>query len=378
MKPSAFISARLRFHASLPVAAVAISFFVMIIAGAVSDGFRREIHRGISSYAGDIQLTAKGADVFDGTQPVEADSAELTAILGLPAVESVQEVVYRAGIVRNEGSIQGVLVKGVEDSGLGQLEVSVPSWTAARLGLTEGTDMTTYFVGEQVRVRKFRIARLHESILTEGDYPVIFARIEDLRRLNGWNARECSALEVSLRDAYHDEDGINKAAWEVATRTQLVAVPLTHKYPQLFGWLELLDLNVLLILTLMTLVAGFNMISGLLIMLFRNVSTIGTLKSMGMQDRSISGVFLRVASRITLIGMAVGNALALLFCLLQDSTHLIKLNPVNYFVSFVPVAVNLPRILITDAVAYALIMLLMLIPTLFISRVDPAKTVRAE
>ena len=350
----------------------------MIIAGAVSDGFRREIHRGIASFAGDIQLTAKGGDALDGEESVTADSAEVAAIRALPVVKDVQEVVYRAGIIRNDGTIQGVLVKGIPDSGLGQLEVSVPFHLAARLGLSEGDDMTTYFVGEQVRVRKFHVAVLHESIVTTDDYPTVFARVEDMRRLNGWKRGECSALEVLLRDGHHDAAGINSVAWDVATRTHLVAVPLTRKYPQLFAWLELLDLNVLLILLLMTLVAGVNMISGLLIMLFRNISTIGTLKSMGMADRSIAGVFLRVASRITLVGMAIGNALALLFCLLQGTTHLIRLNPVNYFVSFVPVAVNLPRILITDVAAYVVIMLLMLIPTLFISRVDPAKTVRAE
>ena len=379
MKPAAFISSRLRFRAALPVAAVALSFLVMIIAGAVSDGFRREIHRGIASFSGDIQLTAKGGDVLNGADPLTADSAEVAAILALPQVESVQEAVYRAGIIRHEGTIQGVIVKGIPDSGLGQLDISVPSWLSERLGIGEGDDMTTYFVGEeQVRVRKFHVARLHESILTSDDYPTVFARVEDLRRLNGWTGSESSALEVMLGDGHHDAAHIDEAAWDVASCTRLVAMPLTRKYPQLFGWLELLDLNVLLILLLMTLVAGFNMISGLLIMLFRHVGTIGTLKSMGMGDGAIAGVFLRVASRITLVGMAIGNALALLFCVIQGTAHLIRLNPVNYFVSFVPVAVNLPRVLLTDVAAYVLIMLLMLIPTLFIARVDPAKTVRAE
>ena len=128
----------------------------------------------------------------------------------------------------------------------------------------------------------------------------------------------------------------------------------------------------------MTVVAGFNMISGLLILLFRNISTIGTLKSMGMGNRAIGGVFLRLSARIVAAGMLAGNAFALLFCFIQNSTHLIKLNPENYFVSFVPVSVNLPLVLIVDAVAFGIIMLLLLIPTLFISKVDPAVTVRVK
>ena len=145
---------------------------------------------------------------------------------------------------------------------------------------------------------------------------------------------------------------------------------------QSFDWLNLLDFNVWVILILMTVVAGFNMVSGLLILLFRSISTIGTLKSLGMTDRAIGKVFLRVSSRLVLTGMAIGNGLALLFCLVQGTWHLIKLNPVNYFVSWVPVHVNLPLILLADLVAYGAIMLILLIPTLFIARVDPAKTVR--
>ena len=133
-----------------------------------------------------------------------------------------------------------------------------------------------------------------------------------------------------------------------------------------------------MILVLMTIVAGFNMISGLLILLFRNISTIGTLKALGMTDLSISAIFLRVSSSLVLKGMGIGNALALLFCMLQGSTHMIRLNPENYYVSFVPVHLNPAGILLADLSAYLVIMLLLLIPSLYVSRVDPALTVRAK
>ncbi len=120
------------------------------------------------------------------------------------------------------------------------------------------------------------------------------------------------------------------------------------------------------------------MISGLLILLFRHISTIGTLKALGMANKQIAGVFLRVAARIVLAGMVIGNGAALLFCLLQDSTHLIRLNPENYFVSFVPVHIDPALVALVDVLAFAVIMLLLLIPTLFISKVDPAKTVRVR
>jgi lipoprotein-releasing system permease protein len=158
----------------------------------------------------------------------------------------------------------------------------------------------------------------------------------------------------------------------------LVASSLLDKYPQLFDWLNLIDFNALAVLLLMTVVAGFNMISGLLILLFRNISTIGTLKAMGMTDKSISSVFLRISSNLVLKGMLIGNAVALALCAVQSATHVLKLNPENYFISYVPLKVNVPMILLADALAYGVIMLLLLIPTGFISKVDPAVTVRAQ
>ena len=157
-----------------------------------------------------------------------------------------------------------------------------------------------------------------------------------------------------------------------------MTVTSRNRYPQIFDWLDLLDFNVLFILILMTLVAGFNMISGLLILLFRNISTIGLLKTLGMTDRSIAAVFLRASSSLVLKAMAIGNGVAFLLCLLQSTTHLLKLNPENYVVSFVPVHLDIPMILAADLAAYGAIMLLLLIPSLFISRVDPAQTVKAE
>lgn len=158
----------------------------------------------------------------------------------------------------------------------------------------------------------------------------------------------------------------------------MMARSLPDTYHQIFDWLDLIDGNVRVILLLMILVAGFNMISGLLIFLFRNISTIGTLKALGMNDRDISAVFMRVGTRTVAMGMAIGNVAAFAFCLLQDRTHLLKLNAANYFLSFVPVEMNVPGILAADAIAFAAILLLLRLPCLFISKVDPAQTVRVK
>ena len=388
MNAPRFIASKLRFKGKIAVLSVAISFFIMIIAVAISSGFRREIRSGVSTISGDIQLTPSMLNYVSEDDPVNASPAYLSALDSLPGVEFVTPVVYRAGIVKAWDLIQGVLFKGVPDRGdTVSLGVSIPSRLSEILGLQVGDKMLTYFVGERIKVRKFEITDIYPSIIESDESLLVRANLDDLQRLNGWDESEISALEVTLEDAYKSPARIEQMSGEVGTLAMLrstdvddptVATSVIRKYPALFSWLDLIDFNVLLILTLMTIVAGFNMISSLLILLFRHISTIGTLKSMGMTDRDISSVFLRVSSSLVLKGMLIGNAAALLFCLIQGTTHWIKLDPANYFVSFVPVSVNLPMILLADALAYGVIMLLLLIPCLFISKVDPARTVRAQ
>ena len=278
----------------------------------------------------------------------------------------------------------GVLFKGVPD-GPDSLGVRVPSRLARMLGLSAGDRLLTYFVGERVKVRNFHVTDIYPSILSGDENLVVFAGLSDMQRLNGWSSDEVSTVELGLADKRNTalEEMTDRVGTLVLLSTPEdedapLASSAIHKYPSIFSWLDLIDLNVVMILVLMTIVAGFNMISGLLILLFRNISTIGTLKSMGMTDRAISEVFLRVAANLVFKGMLIGNAIALLFCLVQGTTRLIRLNPDNYFVSFVPVHVNPLLIVGADVVSFAVILLLLLIPCLFISRVDPATTVRAQ
>ena len=389
MDASAFIARRLRFKGKLAMVSIAVSFFVMIVAVSVSSGFRKEIRRGVSAVSGDVQLTPSDMNFMGEDDPVSANPSYLESVKAMDGVAAVTPVVYRAGIVRNGEDIHGVLFKGLPatQSDTVDLGVRIPSRLSELLGIGKGDRMLTYFVGEKVKVRKFTVTEVYPSILDTEDALLVYASASDLQRLNGWEEDEVSALEVTLDDAHKSSMAIAAMSDEIGSAALMlsddlddavVATSVIQRYPQLFDWLNLIDFNVVFILILMTIVAGFNMISGLLILLFRNISTIGILKSMGMTDRSISGVFLRVSSNLVLKGMAAGNALALLFCLVQGTTHILKLNPSNYFVSFVPVAVNIPVIAVADVVSYMVIMLLLLLPCMFISRVDPARTVRAQ
>lgn len=389
MDAARFIAGRLRFKGRLAMVSIAVSFLVMIIAVSVSSGFRKEIRNGVSSISGDIQLTSSDMNYVNDEDPISGRPSYYDELAAVKGVKSINPVIYRAGIIKNGDNIHGVLFKGVEKAAedSSSLGVTIPSRLAEVLGIGVGDRMLTYFVGERVKVRKFNVAGIYQSLLDSDDALLVYASVDDMRRLNEWEDDEVSALEITLEDAYKSPAAIAQKNDEVGSLSlllskddddALVATSVIQKYPQLFSWLNLIDFNVLFILVLMTIVAGFNMISGLLILLFRNISTIGILKSMGMTDRNIAAVFLRVSSQLVLKGMAAGNALALLFCLIQGTTHVLRLDPSNYFVSFVPVAVNMPVIILADVLSYLVIMVLLLIPSLFISKVDPAKTVRAQ
>ena len=397
MDASLFIGRRLRFKGKIVTICVAVSFLVMIIAVSVSSGFRHEIRDGISSFAGDVQLTRPSMNYMEEGTPLGVSPSYLPKLEELPYTESIIPVVYRAGIVKQNEDIYGVVVKGVPGgvrSATGAdvadsvaLAVSIPASFAEVAGYAVGDRMLTYFVGAKMKVRQFLIADTYESGVDPDGKFLVYADIDDMRRLNGWTSDQASMLEVVLAPEYKSEKGMKEAASEIGfimnayeqdDDDTLIATSIVSKYPQLFSWLSLIDFNVFFILILMTIVAGFNMISGLLIMLFENISTIGLLKSLGMTDISISKVFLSSSAVLVLKGMAVGNAAGVLFCLIQGTTHLLRLNPENYFVSYVPVHLDFAAILAADAAAFAVIMLLLMIPSLFISKVDPAQTVRVR
>lgn len=387
MDASFFIAGRLRFKGNIAMICIAVSFLVMIIAVSVSSGFRHAIRSGLSDISGDIRITPPTLSVLDESLPIEADAAYRPYIEEVEGVSEIRPVVYKAGIVKSGDNIQGVLFKGMENDDTVSLAVSVPKRLAEIAGLQTGDRMLTYFVGESVKARQFTVTSVYDALVEADDKLVVYADISDLQRVNGWNASEVSCLEILLEDDMRNESDIESANDRIGTlinayssddEESVIASSSVSSYPQLFDWLSLIDFNVLLILILMTIVAGFNMISGLLIMLFENISTIGLLKSLGMTDRAISKVFLSSSAILVAKGMLAGNALAILFCIIQDTTKVLRLNPENYFVSFVPVKMDFGMILTADVLAFVLIMLLLLIPCIFISKVDPADTVRVR
>jgi len=389
MDASWFIASRLRFKGRVAMICIATSFLVMIVAVSISSGFRRELRSSLTELSGDVLITRPDMNMMRESDPISLSSPFLSYLEASGSVAETVPSVWRAGIVKSSEGMHGVVLKGISSPSFAadtlSLAVSIPRRFSQVSGLRPGDKMLAYFVGDDINLRSFTVAEVHDAIAETDDRHVVYASLSDMQRLNGWEADQVSAIEIRLDENLDSDEDIRNATQEIGSLVNLydpdenlVATSSVSRYPQLFNWLSLIDFNVGFILLLMTIVAGFNMISGLLIMLFENISTIGLLKSLGMTDSAIAKVFLSSSAILVGKGMAIGNTLALLFCLIQKTTHMISLNPENYYVSYVPVNVHVVSVLAADAVSFVVIMLLLLIPCIFISRVDPAQTVRVR
>ena len=410
MSASRFIASRLsegdsrlsRTSNTIAWVSVCLSVVVMIIAIAVVAGFKSEIRGRVAGFMGSVMLVQPGQSPINEHYPFAEGLSYVEQVRQLPDVTSVSGVAWRSGLVKTADNIDGLYFKGVDslydfsffDGCL--VEGTVPAYTgrisndvllsrtvATKLGLAVGDDVTVYFVGDEMKVRRFRLCGIFDAGFEEIDNRMAVADRRQVQRLNGWASDEVSTLEIRTKR------GVSPAAVERAVEEivlvysdeddpALFTMNIEKLYGHLFDWLNLLDFNVLMILVLMILVAGFNMISAILIILFEQISTIGLLKSLGMTTREVGHVFLLRAGAIVGKGLLWGNILGIGICLVQYFTHLMKLNPANYFVGFVPIQLNPLSIFLLDAVAALLILAIVSLSTRFISRVSPDRTLRVE
>jgi len=397
-----------RISNTIATLSVGISIAVMILSIAISNGFRNEIREKTSGFSGDITLSAPGVDITNHLYPIKPLSF-IGKLDSLPYIKRVAAVAYRTAILKSDDAIQGVMFKGVDGNYDMEFfakylqEGSLPDYSikkdsaskvmppsndimisrrlADMLGYKVGEKALAYFVDDNVQLRRFTIKGIFNAQLDELDKALVIADVRHISRVNGWKNGEVSGYEIVLDKksrASADEcaEGIEKILYEnTADEDDSVAAnTLEERFYILFDWLHLLDMNVLIILALMMAVAGFNMVSGLLIMLFERISQIGLFKALGMKDGDISKVFLYRSSFIVAKGMLIGDIIAILFCWLEKSYKVVTLDPSNYFVSYVPIDISVTTIIALNVAAFLLMMLILMIPCHMISRISPAKT----
>lgn len=381
---------------------VAVSVAIMIIAIVVVAGFKSEIREKSTGFMGSVVLVQPGEGPLNERHPFSENLSYRQKLSEIRGVEQLSGVCYRSGLIKTDENIHGLYFKGVDSlynlsffekslsegslpdfSGKMSFDALVSRRVASMMGYKVGDKMLAYFIGEDVKVRNFIISGIFDARLEEVDKSFIVVDRRQVQRLNGWDASQVSSIELRL-DENASIDAAAAAADEVIFSRgadkdpSLFVTSVKRIYPNLFDWLALLDLNVLMILALMMLVAGFNMISAILIILFKKISMIGLLKSMGMTDRGVAGVFRRVGAAIVCKGIFWGNILAIAIALIQKWTRVMTLDPASYFVSYVPIKFNIWQIVLVDVISAVVIMLILSLSTRFISKVSPDRSVKVS
>ncbi len=383
---------------------IALGLAVMIISVSIVVGFKQEIRNKVIAFGSHIQITNFDSNETYETKPVTVSDSLITSLAQTEGVRHIQRFATKPGIIKTDDEVQGVVLKGIDknfdwefykpnltvgdtltlNDSVVSKQVLISEYLANLLQLKTGDSFLTYFMeDETVRARKFTIAGLYCTNFTDYDKLFILTDIKQIQQLNAWEDDQVSGLEVLVKDYNKLSTVADNLYFKVVNtigKNHSAMLPRTIEElnPQIFSWLSMLDRNVLVILVLMLLVAGFNMISGLLILILERTNMIGILKSMGAQNWSIRKIFLYHSFFLIGKGMLWGIIIGLFFILLQYFTHIIPLDAATYYVSYVPVSINWWHILLLNIGTFICSVLMLILPSIIISKILPAKSIRFE
>ncbi len=386
----------------IAIIGIAVGLAVMLIAWAIVMGFKREVRNKIIGVNSHIQVTSYFSNFTYEMDPVRISDTLVNNLKAVPGVAHVQRLFTKPGMIKTVTDFQTVVLKGADADFDGSflkkclIEGKMPDYTAPSndvlisehltklLDLHLGDGFLAYFIkGQSVSARKFRICGIYNTYFSEFDKYFLLADARHIQKLNGWDEHQAAGLEIfatSMEAFPKAEEGVYSVVSREAddSKESFYMRNLYEMSPDLFGWLQLLDTNVWLILFLMIFVSGFNIISGLLILILERTNMIGVMKALGARNFSVRKVFIYMSMFLIGKGMLWGNIIGLSFCVLQNTLHIVPLNPSTYYVDSVPIELNWLYILLVNAGTLLISLLVVLLPTHMISRISPVKAIRFD
>lgn len=379
------------------LAGMIVGVLVMIITICIVVGFKQTVTAKVAGFGAHIQVVSFDNNNSYDLQPIEVSDSMLTRMTSFPHVKAVAPFITKTGIIKTDSAFQGIVLKGTDYWSFFERnltegtipvhsnEVLLSQRMANRLQLNVGQVVNAYFVdGSDYRVRRLKISGIYDSGFAQNDELFVLTTLSTARPLIVSGDSLVSGVEILIDDfayldqvaddiyfatVHHmDENGYN--VYYVQT--------LQDQNPAVFAWLDLLDMNVVVIIILMLLVAGFNMVSGLIILILDGIQLIGTLKALGADNRFVRRIFLMQAAWLITKGLIWGNIIGLALVALQYYTHLMPLDPSTYYVSYVPVVFPWGWLLLLNGVTVTLSLLILLLPSMIISRISPAKVMHFE
>jgi lipoprotein-releasing system permease protein len=387
----------------IAIIGIAMGLAVMILAVAILTGFKLQIREKIVGFGSNIQIVNFDSNLSFETAPIHQGQEFIEKIRKIPGISHIQVFATKAGIIKTDEDFQGVVLKGIGSdfdwtyfrSNMVDGSVFTVTDTARTdkviiskkisdmLRLKTGDSFAMHFVQDPPRMRRFTVSGIYETSLEEFDKIYVFCDIGHIKRLNGWDDDQISGFEIFIKD-FDKLDKMTAAVRDAIgyrlkeDDEQFKVTNIRTKYPQIFDWLNFQDVNVIIIILLMLIVAGFNMISGLLILILEKTNMIGVLKALGTDDVTIRRVFLYQAAYLISKGLLWGNIIGIGLAFLQLKTGLITLDPSSYYIKTVPVNLELVHILLLNAGTMAAILFMLLVPSNLISRITPVKAIRYD
>jgi lipoprotein-releasing system permease protein len=375
----------------------------MIMAVSIVTGFKQEIRNKVIGFGSHIQIVNFDSNISFESVPVNKYQEFIPEIEQIAGVRHIQPFATKAGIISTREDIQGVILKGIDNDfdwsffegnmvdgkkfiitdTVTSNEAVISSTIASLLRLKVGDDFNMYFVQDPPRARRLTISGIYDTGLEELDRLFVLGDLRHIQRLNDWNEDQVSGFEILLDNYDHLED-ITSQVDDIAGNhftqdlARLRVISISDRYPQFFDWLELLDMNVWVILTLMVVVAGFNMVSGLLILILERTGMIGILKAMGLENQRLRKIFLYQSAFLIAKGLIWGNLIGIGLALTQHYTGIIRLDQASYFISTVPVNLRLLHLFLLNAGTMIVTVAMLIIPSYIIGRISPEKTIRFD
>lgn len=387
----------------IAIAGVSLGLCIMILAVAIMVGFKNEIREKVIGFGSHIQITNFENNSSFETTPIVVPDTMLNSLRSRDNIERVSRFATKPGILKTDSEFAGMVLKGVESNYdwhffeqyliagvLPQLndttasnEVILSAHLANKLHIEVGDRIYSYFVQDNIRARRFTVVGLYQTNFSDYDKLFLVGDVRNIQQLNSWDSDQYSGIELMLSDISLLKEEADNIYFEMVNLTDrngehYYAQSIIDITPQIFSWLELLDINVWVILVLISLVAGFTMISGLLIIILERTNMIGILKALGANNLSIRKTFLYVSLFLVGKGVLWGNIFGIALCLIQQYAKVIKLDPEVYYIAAVPIELHPLHLLLVNVGCIAISMLMLIAPSYLISLIRPAKSIKFE
>lgn len=399
-----FIAKRITFNSKrtfsklivrIAILGIMLGLAVMILAVAIVKGFKSEIREKVRGFSGDIQIAKLDLNASFENSPFVISGETMKKFRKETGITDIQAIATKNGIINAGNEIEGVVLKGVDrhynwayfnkilvsgktidfsDSLKSRSQIIISKYTANRLNLKVGDDFLMYFIENSLRKRKFQISGIYDLGVEEVDKVFVIGDIALIRSLNKWRREEVGGYEIRVNN-FDKLETIADRVYEDLD-IELKSYTIKDYYPTIFEWLSLLDVNTQVILVLMIAVAVINMISALLIMILERTNMIGILKALGSSNWSVRKIFMYNAAYLIGLGLFLGNVLGIGLGLFQHYTHFFTLDQASYYISFVPVMLDVSDILLLNIGTLTISLFVLLIPSMLVTRISPLKAIR--